>query len=807
MCQRWSWVHVSGRLGWSRRGGMPRRGAARTPVRLVPSSSPWGSDGGSGDDEASTGPVLPAAPRLGSPTRSLGDDAGDALREAPSDRMATYFVAITTGTLAPEDEEYDWYVPPAAAAAHGGRSPPSLRAGSPRSAQREREARWLANHTEADLGAAVRRYREDLQTTFEELDSDGGGFLSQSELRQGLQAYGIHVSMAEMRGLMAAFDAADDDFIDWKEFLELMSLPASGGVQPPRRPTAGDPDPFRSALLVRAGRAQAASRKADRGVCWRLYDACQQQHAACWQLCQAGKQWLSGEKEALAAAAFILAAAWYDGVLASLVAYGWPLLLTAATFGWPLLAWWLCASERCAVGRGLVLKVAADDPLRAVVYAVAAATAVKLCVVVAGFRAVCSYLVLPGLAAAAAWCETQRGEPRPEGLLVDQGRDTPTTPHTDATVCLRLRGVAGDTTEIKLSNLPGQDGRRAGRQEAGSLLLRLYESCLERRQEAFAAAIVTLAVLRAVFGPGIFVSLTLYTWPLLVARLARSERLAVGSAPEVPIDAAVTRVGATLGIAPFSSAGQVDQFVVQCEDVGAVVAVRTRHENDGADWSTSRWKLGEVAVIRLAGPQSHGDEGVEGSRRANVGWHFAPAPGEEWIGCDPADTGALDRNIEDTELQLRDALGLVQELEERLESDRHHKERVLRATSPRSPSYASPRTTLHAQPSSLAKKADDDGDTSRDLIGEFAEAVAEGVPSLRRSPQPEPEPEPQARPQPEPEPEHDSAEALARLVAHFAKHASREEVAEVLSSQQGHAGRARKALHKRYPGASPSNAQ
>ena len=153
----------------------------------------------------------------------------------------------------------------------------------------------------------------------------------------------------------------------------------------------------------------------------------------------------------------------------------------------------------------------------------------------------------------------------------------------------------------------------------------------------------------------------------------------------------------------------------------------------------------------------------------------------------------------------------MQELEERLESDRHHKERVLRATSPRNPSYASPRTTLHAQPSSLAKKADDDGDTSRDLIGDFAEAVAEGVPSLRRSPQPEPEPEPQARPhpepEPEPEPEHDSAEALARLVAQFASHASQEEVSAALSSQQGHAGRARKALQKRYPGASPSNAQ
>ena len=106
---------------------MPRRSAARTPVRLVPSSSPWGSDGDGGgddddDDEASGKPLLPAAPALGSPTRSLGDDAGGTLRAAPSDRMATYFVAITTGTLAPEDEEYDWYVPPAPAAASGGSS-------------------------------------------------------------------------------------------------------------------------------------------------------------------------------------------------------------------------------------------------------------------------------------------------------------------------------------------------------------------------------------------------------------------------------------------------------------------------------------------------------------------------------------------------------------------------------------------------------------------------------------------------------------------------------------------------------------
>ena len=64
---------------------MPRRGAAHTPVRLVPSSSPWGSDGDGGDDdeaEASGKPLLPAAPALGSPTRSLGDDAGGTLRAA-----------------------------------------------------------------------------------------------------------------------------------------------------------------------------------------------------------------------------------------------------------------------------------------------------------------------------------------------------------------------------------------------------------------------------------------------------------------------------------------------------------------------------------------------------------------------------------------------------------------------------------------------------------------------------------------------------------------------------------------------------
>lgn len=133
----------------------------------------------------------------------------------------------------------------------------------------------------------------------------------------------------------------------------------------------------------------------------------------------------------------------------------------------------------------------------------------------------------------------------------------------------------------------------------------------------------------------------------------------------------------THGLPAFCSAGQVDQFVLTCADVGAVEAVNCRHLNDGTDWQSSRWKLQEIAVTRLAtsdlptpGQQSPAVSVQSSStRRANVAWSFVPGPGAAWLSVDPADTIDLDSRMEEAIVQIEAAKELIFTLEAQYAQD------------------------------------------------------------------------------------------------------------------------------------------
>jgi hypothetical protein len=44
--------------------------------------------------------------------------------------------------------------------------------------------------------------------------------------------------------------------------------------------------------------------------------------------------------------------------------------------------------------------------------------------------------------------------------------------------------------------------------------------------------------------------------------------------------------------------GHVDEFTITCPDLGALESVRVWHDNDGADWNSSRWKLSKLVRAR-----------------------------------------------------------------------------------------------------------------------------------------------------------------------------------------------------------------
>ena len=81
------------------------------------------------------------------------------------------------------------------------------------------------------------------------------------------------------------------------------------------------------------------------------------------------------------------------------------------------------------------------------------------------------------------------------------------------------------------------------------------------------------------------------------------------------------------------AAGSVDEFAISCDDLGDVTTCRVWHDNDGADWNTSRWKLAKVVVtcIQHHAPPASIYSSTESGDGA-LSYHTAGATGPLWFG-------------------------------------------------------------------------------------------------------------------------------------------------------------------------------
>ena len=76
--------------------------------------------------------------------------------------------------------------------------------------------------------AAIRSSRGgvelDLRSAFEELDTNGSGYVDKSDFRRMGQDYGWNLTMEEFRWLVSRFDKDGDGRISYSEFVDFMSL-------------------------------------------------------------------------------------------------------------------------------------------------------------------------------------------------------------------------------------------------------------------------------------------------------------------------------------------------------------------------------------------------------------------------------------------------------------------------------------------------------------------------------------------------------------------------------------------------------
>ena len=76
--------------------------------------------------------------------------------------------------------------------------------------------------------AAIRSSRGgvelDLRSAFEELDTNGSGYVGKSDLRRIGQDYGWNLTMEEFRWVVNRFDKDGDGRISYSEFVDFMSL-------------------------------------------------------------------------------------------------------------------------------------------------------------------------------------------------------------------------------------------------------------------------------------------------------------------------------------------------------------------------------------------------------------------------------------------------------------------------------------------------------------------------------------------------------------------------------------------------------
>eukprot|EP00928_Gymnodinium_smaydae_P035579 TRINITY_DN25018_c0_g1_i1.p1 TRINITY_DN25018_c0_g1~~TRINITY_DN25018_c0_g1_i1.p1 ORF type:complete len:508 (+),score=129.33 TRINITY_DN25018_c0_g1_i1:154-1677(+) len=72
------------------------------------------------------------------------------------------------------------------------------------------------------LVKVVKKNSDGLKRVFEEMDLDGNGTLSKSELRQGLREMGVALSPIEIIQIMNIFDEDHNDAIDFSEFATLL---------------------------------------------------------------------------------------------------------------------------------------------------------------------------------------------------------------------------------------------------------------------------------------------------------------------------------------------------------------------------------------------------------------------------------------------------------------------------------------------------------------------------------------------------------------------------------------------------------
>lgn len=82
--------------------------------------------------------------------------------------------------------------------------------------------------------------------------------------------------------------------------------------------------------------------------------------------------------------------------------------------------------------------------------------------------------------------------------------------------------------------------------------------------------------------------------------------------------------------------GHVDEFAVTCTDIGELTALIVQHDNNGSDWSSSRWKLDKIVVTCLQSQtEFRDDDGGYWSPRGDhveksmttwqsSQWHFVP---------------------------------------------------------------------------------------------------------------------------------------------------------------------------------------
>eukprot|EP01045_Picozoa_sp_COSAG04_P016867 COSAG04_NODE_1446_length_6714_cov_1.824339_1_plen_448_part_00 len=126
--------------------------------------------------------------------------------------------------------------------------------------------------------------------------------------------------------------------------------------------------------------------------------------------------------------------------------------------------------------------------------------------------------------------------------------------------------------------------------------------------------------------------------------------------------------------------GGVDEFAVTCRDIGDLQELVIQHDNNGQDWSSSRWKLDKVVVTCLQSSRHRaGSGGVEepstgdhaetsAKTTGSMQWHFVPRP--KWLGCTPGSTSDVERHLQMALHEKRRLERLLEELEDDIDGYR-----------------------------------------------------------------------------------------------------------------------------------------